>query len=410
MKITYLASPITSQYGGGEKFLDDFTTGIDGEHEFIGSSKAVYDLFISKGYKATLTWGIFEPALKTFLLMPISIIFGVINVIRFYKVFKNSDWIISPTAHSETIFVIPWIKLLFKKKVIFMVHAPKVPKTFSFFPMNLILSKCWGSSPVVFVSNSQKELWNRAGCNSSIQIVIYNGVKITDFEEICGGQIPLVRGGSEADGVFAEEASNPPDGIFHSAQDDETFVDSKSKTIKIGFLARLHKEKGCDVFINALESIKSTKEIEIIIAGDGPEKDNLVTLYEAKRLPKNIKVTFVGFQSDTRAFYESLDLLVFPSRREGFSLVLLEAWERGLSVLTSDIKPFLEAKKFQSEMEQRLIFELDNRKDLAAKIDYFIENQKVYLDSDYMQQLHDTIDKRFGLERMICEYEKILKV
>jgi glycosyltransferase involved in cell wall biosynthesis len=383
MKIIYLSSPITSQYGGGEKFLDDFTTGIDAQHEFIGGSKAVYDLFTSKGYNATLTSGLFEPVSpKNLLLFPISALVGIFMFIRFYKTFKNSDWIVSPTAHCETFFIISWIKIFLRKPVLFMVHAPKVPKLFSIPPLNLLLSKCWGTSPVVFVSNSQKELWNRAGCFSSNQIVIYNGVKVSDFD------------------------------IFPLAQDDEhlDLVKFKDKVLKIGFLARLHVEKGCDTLIKALTSIKSTQNIKIIIAGDGPEKDNLMALYEVEKIPHNISVTFVGFQSETKNFYESLDLLVFPSRREGFSLVLLEAWERGLSVLTSDIQPFIEAKNFQNELEQKLIFQMDNTLDLASKIDYFIENQSVYLDSGYKKCLHDTILDKFGLQRMVSEYKKVLKM
>jgi glycosyltransferase involved in cell wall biosynthesis len=372
MKITYLSSPITSQYGGGEKFLDDFTTGIDAQHEFIGGSKAVYDLFTSKGYNATLTSGLFEPVSpKNLLLFPISALVGIFMFIRFYKTFKNSDWIVSPTAHCETFFIIPWIKIFLQKPVLFMVHAPKVPKLFSIPPLNLLLSKCWGTSPVVFVSNSQKELWNRAGCISSNQMVVYNGVQVSENLNLTG---------------------------------------TTSDILRIGFLARLHQEKGCDVLIKALSSIKSHQNLEILIAGDGPEKDALIALYEVQKIPHNISVTFVGFQSETKNFYESLDLLVFPSRREGFSLVLLEAWERGLSVLTSDIQPFIEANNFQNELEQKLIFQMDNTLDLASKIDYFIENQSVYLDSGYKKCLHDTILDKFGLQRMVSEYKKALKM
>jgi glycosyltransferase involved in cell wall biosynthesis len=418
MKNTYLSSPITSQYGGGEKFLDDLTTGINAEHEFIGSSKAVYDLFTSKGYKATLTSGLFEPVSpRNVLLFPFSILVGLFQFIQFYKTFKDSDWIISPTSHCETFFVTPWIKLFLHKPVLLMVHAPKVPKLFSIPPLNFLLSKCWGSSPVVFVSNSQKELWNSVGCVSGNQIVIYNGVKVSKLVVEAASVSPFGVENIEIPNhpippILAKEklASNPPGGIFRSAQEDRDLSDTKDKVLKIGFLARLHLEKGCDVLIKSLSSIKSTQNIEIIIAGDGPEKENLIALYEVQKLPENIKVNFIGFQSDTKNFYESLDLLVFPSRREGFSLVLLESWERGLSVLTSDIKPFIEAKNFQNELEQGLIFEMDNAIDLADKIDYFIENQDIYLDLSYKQDLYNVIVNKFSLERMVGEYEKVLKL
>jgi glycosyltransferase involved in cell wall biosynthesis len=430
MKITYLSSPISSQYGGGEKFLDDFTAGIEGEHQFIGSSKAVYDLFVSKGYKATLTSGLFEPVSpRNLLLIPISILVGLFQFIRFYNTFKASDWIISPTSHCETFFVIPWIKLFLNKKVMFMIHAPKVPKLFSISPLNYLLSRFWGCSPVVFVSNSQKQLWNSVGCDSSNQIVIYNGVKIEKLDSIdstakrnfnktkpVASNSPLEGWQATPDGAVKSDALNPPDGIFRYPQDDETLGDSdfeelNSKTLKIGFLARLHSEKGCDVLINALEHIKSDEQIEIIIAGDRPEKQNLVNLYKSKNLPDNIKVSFKGFQSDTKSFYQSLDLFVFPSRRESFGLVICEAMERGKSVICSNIPSSLEVKKvLDITNETNLIFQKDNLQDLAQKIDYFISNQEVYLDEVYKQELHDTITKKFSLEKMIVEYKKVLSI
>ena len=382
MKITYLSSPISSQYGGGEKFLDDFMSDIDAEHEFVGSSKAIYDLFQSKGYKATLTSGLLEPvSVRNLLLIPVSILVGLFQFIRFYSVFKASDWIISPTSHCETFFVIPWIKIFLRKQVLFMIHT-KPPNVFGIFPLNWILLKCWGDSPVTFVSNSQKGLWNEKGCLSKNQVVIYNGVEINKSK---------IENSPYLGGVIADDGGSLP------------------KSIKIGFIGRLHKEKACDVLINALESINFSQPIEVIIAGGGPEKQNLTSLYEAKKLSPNIKVSFVGFISDTKSFYESLGVLVFPSRLESFGLVICEAMERGLSVITSDIPSSLEIKNIINlKAQSELIFKKDDYKQLASKIDYFIENQGQYLDLEYKKRLHSVIVEKFSLEQMLSEYNKVL--
>jgi glycosyltransferase involved in cell wall biosynthesis len=409
MKITYLSSPISSQYGGGEKFLDDFTNGIDAQHEFIGGSKAVFDLFQSKGYKTTLTSGIFEPVSPhNLLLVPISILVGLFQFIRFYKTFKDSDWIISPTSHCETFFVIPWIKVFLVKPVMFMIHA-KPPKVFGIFPFNWLISRCWGDSPVTFVSNSQKQLWIDAGCVSSNQIVIYNGVKVSKLIKNCPylGAGTVGDWGSKPDAKDKSDVTNPPQRILNQVQNDN-FFSLDVRILNLGFIGRLNKEKGCDVLLNSLKHIRSNQNIKLTIAGEGPEKENLTTLLSKLDLPTNITVELVGFQSNPQAFYESTDLLVFPSQREGFSLVLLEAWERGLSVLTSDIKPFLEAKSFQSNIEQRLIFELDNPINLAEKIDYFVENKNEYLNGEYRLQLHKNIKNKFSVETMIGAYRSIL--
>ncbi len=367
-KIIYLSSPVTSQFGGGEVFLNNFTDGIEAEHIFVGSSKAIFDLFRSKNYQATLSSGGFEPCLKYLPLFPVSIIIGFVQFVRFIHLFQSADTIISPTSHCETFFVIPWIKLFFRKKVIFMVHSAFVPKTFSIYPMNWSLSKCWGKSSVVFVSNSQKKLWNDAGCVSKNQMVIYNGVKVSEF-------VP------------------------------KTKIDVETK---IGFLGRLSSDKGCDVFLDSLTAIKSSERIKVLIGGDGPEKENLVQKLSSLNLPLNITVEFVGFVSDTKLFLESLDLFVFPSCREGFSIVLLECYERGVSALTSNIDPFLEAKSYFNRSEMNLNFAVGGSPDLANKIDFFINNKSLYLDREYQLNLHKTIEHNFGLSKMLADYKKIM--
>ena len=392
-KIIYLSSPISSQYGGGEKFLDNFTTSIsefnpECKHIFIGSSKAVYDLFKfknsnnsnnSNNYDATLTEGWngcgFEPvSIKNLLLFPISVLLGIKQVFRFWDTFRSADLIVSPTSHCETFFVIPLIKLLLGKPALFMVHSSSVPKIFKLFPINFLLSLCWGKSAVTFVSNSQKQLWNSTGCQSNGGIVIYNGVKAYDYKS-------------------------------YQPKDVDT-------TITVGFLARLHPEKACDVLIKSLQFVESKQPIRVLIGGDGSEKQKLQNLiYSLKtefKLPSNITVEFVGFVVDTKSFYEKLDLFVFPSYQEGFSLVLLEAFERGLPVVTSDIAPFIEAKKFMNEQEQKLIFRVGDYQDLATKINFFLSNQEVYMDLEYKQSLHNLIKESFSVDVMMRRYLEVI--
>jgi len=47
-------------------------------------------------------------------------------------------------------------------------------------------------------------------------------------------------------------------------------------------------------------------------------------------------------QAEMPALYRAADVLVFPSIKEGFGLVVLEAMASGLAVVTSRIAPFTE--------------------------------------------------------------------
>ncbi len=69
-----------------------------------------------------------------------------------------------------------------------------------------------------------------------------------------------------------------------------------------------------------------------VIVGDGPERQNLEEL--ANRLGVQGSVRFTGFlPEDPYGLMKSSRLFVFPSRREGFGLVVLEAAACGLPVI-----------------------------------------------------------------------------
>ena len=109
----------------------------------------------------------------------------------------------------------------------------------------------------------------------------------------------------------------------------------ENKLYDIIFAGRLIKEKNVDVFINAITLLKADfPKIKCCIVGDGPEKEKLVALTKEKKVYQNFE--FPGFQE-----YEALikkikasKILVLPSSREGFGMVVIEAFACGVPVLT----------------------------------------------------------------------------
>jgi len=103
------------------------------------------------------------------------------------------------------------------------------------------------------------------------------------------------------------------------------------------FAGRLLKHKNVDILIKAVSLIK--KPIKCIIIGDGPELENLKELTHKLGLDK--KIIFKGFVKDKEtvfALMKSSKVFVFPSSREGFGIVVLEANACGLPVITVNEK------------------------------------------------------------------------
>ena len=92
------------------------------------------------------------------------------------------------------------------------------------------------------------------------------------------------------------------------------------------FVGRLIPRKGLSFLIQAAEKIVTEKKNTIfLIVGEGPQKNQLVSKLEKKRLFKNF--LFLGdiVEKELPLIYNSADVFVFPSIQEGQGIALLEA-------------------------------------------------------------------------------------
>ncbi len=101
------------------------------------------------------------------------------------------------------------------------------------------------------------------------------------------------------------------------------------------FAGRLIPEKGVDLLIHTLPLVKETyPDISCFITGDGPEREKLEKLASQLKLDRNIKFTgFLKDQDELLKIMKSSRVLVLPSRREGFGMVVVEANACGLPVV-----------------------------------------------------------------------------
>lgn len=133
-------------------------------------------------------------------------------------------------------------------------------------------------------------------------------------------------------------------------------------------LARLHKRKGINVLLLALEDLANRAGLEairqrnlrasksartrkqttihderidpksnlrVVIAGDGPERDALEL--QAQHLTTPSVVTFLGNRADKSALLAMCDVLVLPSLQEGLGVAALEAMASGRAVIASRV-------------------------------------------------------------------------
>ncbi len=113
---------------------------------------------------------------------------------------------------------------------------------------------------------------------------------------------------------------------------DLSLNENKKYVIGIG---RLIKRKDFESAIKAINEIQN-KDIELLIIGDGPDKESLIKLSKDLNISK--RVHFLGFVSEEKKYqYLSLsDVYLLSSLHEGFGIVLQEAMQVALPIVATN--------------------------------------------------------------------------
>ncbi|HET8727892.1 MAG TPA: glycosyltransferase [Alphaproteobacteria bacterium] len=86
-------------------------------------------------------------------------------------------------------------------------------------------------------------------------------------------------------------------------------------------VGRLHRNKAFDVLLDAISTLP---DLHLWIAGEGPSRAELEAQIE--RLGIGDRVRLLGWRDDIPALLGAADLMVVPSRSEGFGTVMIEGW------------------------------------------------------------------------------------
>ena len=101
----------------------------------------------------------------------------------------------------------------------------------------------------------------------------------------------------------------------------------------VGYVGNLKYVKRADKFSEIFENIALKQEVEFLVVGDGELRKNV----EKECKHKSLKVKFVGrVPNDEVPYYmNAMDVMILPSRNEGWPCVVLEAQACGVPVVGS---------------------------------------------------------------------------
>ncbi|WP_204353206.1 glycosyltransferase family 4 protein [Pedobacter yulinensis] len=103
------------------------------------------------------------------------------------------------------------------------------------------------------------------------------------------------------------------------------------------FVGRIVADKGINELIAAFKSFDATYPCKLLLVGNFEQELDPVLPAVAEEIKENENIIHVGYQPNVRDFYAISDAFVFPSYREGFPNVVLQAGAMSLPSLVTDI-------------------------------------------------------------------------
>ena len=150
----------------------------------------------------------------------------------------------------------------------------------------------------------------------------------------------------------------------------------KNRAKRFLFVGRLLKDKGIIEYLeSALIVLKIFPKTEFLLVGElGYNNITSISSSELNNyLNKSSQISYLGKTDDLVAVYESADVMVLPSYREGLSKALIEAGSMCLPIITTDVPG---CKDVVVDNYNGYLCKVKSVEDLSCKIIKMIKNSE----------------------------------
>ena len=173
------------------------------------------------------------------------------------------------------------------------------------------------------------------------------------------------------------------------------------------FVGRIVCDKGIDELVRAFCKLyRENNKIQLILVGPFEENLNPVAPDVRDDILTHKGIKFVGSQRDVRPFFMAADALVFPSYREGFPNVVMQAGAMGLPSIVTNING---CNEIIIPRENGVIIPVRDEKALLNAMCYFVNTPQVVKDMSAKSRhlVESRYDQQIVWREILKEYQSL---
>jgi len=298
--------------------------------------------------------------------------------------------------------LILWFSVIYRlKPKVVMIGTPKA----SF--LGIISAKCLGvSNRIYFLRGLRLETlsgFNRKVAENTEKLTSYSATEIIavskSLSEVysrlrlaLGKPVQLLGLGS-SHGVDLERFSPADTKTRHDLQRRLGF---DPQYPVLGFIGRFSQDKGSKVLLELVRSLGAQgHKIQLLIVGEIED-----SLKEFESLSRHChRCVSAGSVKETTTLIQTMDMLLLPTRREGFPNVVLEAAACGVPSVTTNATGAVDSVV---HMETGLIAQKESTADFVQQVEALLTDAK--LAADLGKKARKRVARHFGQEQVEERY------
>lgn len=215
--------------------------------------------------------------------------------------------------------------------------------------------------------------------------------------------------------VLANGSSNGIDtAFFNSDLIDSEQKSSLRKSLSIQehdfvfiFVGRLVSDKGITELVNAFDAVsRENNQIKLLLVGPLESDLDPLSIETENIIQQNQSIVTVGYQNDVRPYFGIANVLTFPSYREGFPNVVMQAGAMGLPCIVSDING---CNEIIEDGKNGLIIPVKNTNAIEEAMKKLLDDKELYntFQSLARKKIVDNYEQSVVWNAILEEYKRL---